>query len=70
MIYDIIGVHVVTKKPNEMIATYMINRLWFKALTATPPVAEKNIFIGEVEDIMDKSRILVAQKAWCGPQKC
>jgi predicted glycosyltransferase len=51
IIYDFIGVDSVRWNPIEMIATYVINRMWVKALKANPPIAEQSIFIGEVEDI-------------------
>jgi predicted glycosyltransferase len=51
IIYDFIGVDSVTKNPIEMIATYIINRMWANALRANPPIADQSIFIGEVEDI-------------------
>jgi predicted glycosyltransferase len=51
IIYDFIGVDSVTKNPIEMIATYIINRMWANALRANPPIADLSLFIGEVDDI-------------------
>jgi UDP-N-acetylglucosamine:LPS N-acetylglucosamine transferase len=54
MIYDLIGVDSVSRNPVDVVAAYMINRLWANALRAKPPLTEKNLFIGEVEDIPDR----------------
>jgi UDP-N-acetylglucosamine:LPS N-acetylglucosamine transferase len=54
MIYDFIGVDSVTHNPIDIIATYLINRLWAKGLVADPPLSNRNLFIGEKEDISDR----------------
>lgn len=51
IIYDFIGVDSVRWNPIEMIATWVINRMWVRALKSNPPIADQSIFIGEVEDI-------------------
>ena len=57
IIYDIIGVDCVSNNIYEKIATYMINRLWAKAFLINPPIVSASIFVGEEEDIPDKSLV-------------
>jgi len=54
MIYDFIGVDSVTRNPVDVIATYMVNRIWAKGMQAGTSIVEKSLFIGEVEDIPDR----------------
>ena len=54
MIYDFIGIDSVTDSPIDMIATYIVNRIWAKGMQAGQSLVEKNLFIGEVEDIPDR----------------
>ncbi len=54
MIYDCIGIDRVTQNLMDAIGTYMINRLWAKGLQAGKPVADRSLFIGEVEDVADQ----------------
>jgi predicted glycosyltransferase len=54
MIYDFIGIDSVTHSPVDMIATYMVNRIWAKGMQAGTSIAEKSLFIGEAEDIPDR----------------
>jgi UDP-N-acetylglucosamine:LPS N-acetylglucosamine transferase len=54
MIYDFIGVDAVTHHPMDLLATYMTNRIWVKALATEPSLADRSIFIGEIEDVPDK----------------
>jgi len=55
VVYDILGLDASTWNPVDHIATYVTNRLWVKFLKSTPPLAEKSIFVGELEDVVDKS---------------
>ena len=52
MIYDFIGVDSVTRNPIDKFATYMINRLWSKALRQR--LADRSLFIGEIEDVPNR----------------
>jgi predicted glycosyltransferase len=54
MIYDFIGVDSVTRNPVDAIATYLVNRIWAKGMQAGTSIADKSLFIGEVEDIPDR----------------
>ena len=54
MIYDFIGVDSVTHNPIEMIATYVTNRIWANAMKAKPKLAERSLFIGELDDVPDR----------------
>ena len=54
MIYDCIGVDSVTYSPVDMIATYMVNRIWAKGMQAGAAIADRSLFIGEPEDIPDR----------------
>jgi predicted glycosyltransferase len=54
MIYDFIGVDAVTNSPVDRIGAYMTNRIWAKGMMADPPLAEKNLFIGQVDDVPDR----------------
>jgi UDP:flavonoid glycosyltransferase YjiC (YdhE family) len=54
MIYDAIGLDRVTRSPVDALTTYMINRLWAKGLLAGKSVADRSLFIGEVEDVPDE----------------
>ena len=55
VIYDFLGLDASTWNPVDHIAAYMTNRLWTNFLTSEPPLADKSIFIGELEDVPDKS---------------
>ena len=54
IIYDFIGLDTVTYSPKEAIAAYLANRLWLKLLTSKPPLADRQIFIGELADVPDR----------------
>ena len=54
MIYDFIGVDAVTHHPMDLLGTYMTNRIWVEALRAEPCLADRSIFLGEVEDVPDR----------------
>ena len=55
VIYDILGLDASTWNPVDHIATYVTNRLWVKFLKSKPLLADKSIFVGELEDVPDKS---------------
>ena len=55
IIYDIFGVDCVSSNPMEKITTYYINRLWINGWLSDPPIVNASIFVGEIEDIPDKS---------------
>jgi UDP-N-acetylglucosamine:LPS N-acetylglucosamine transferase len=54
IIYDFLGLDRVTNNPIDALVTYYTNRIWVKTITHNPPLCEKIIFIGEIEDIQDK----------------
>ena len=54
IIYDFLGLDRVTNNPIDALVTYYTNRIWVKTITQEPPLCEKVIFIGEIEDIQDK----------------
>ena len=69
IIYDFLGLDRVTNNPIDALVTYYTNRVWVKSLTHEPPLCDKCIFIGEIEDIEDKkfgfllpNRRLLAEK--------
>jgi predicted glycosyltransferase len=55
VIYDFLGLDASTWNPVDHIAAYMTNRLWTSFLTSEPPLADKSIFVGELEDVPNKS---------------
>ena len=55
VIYDFLGLDASTWNPVDHIAAYVTNRLWVNFLKSEPPLADKSIFIGELEDVPDKS---------------
>ena len=54
VIYDFLGLDATTWNPVDHLAAYMTNRLWVKFLERMPPLADRSIFIGEVEDVPEK----------------
>jgi predicted glycosyltransferase len=54
IIYDFLGMDRVTNNPIDALITYLTNRIWVKTLTHEPPLCEKCVFVGEIEDIQDK----------------
>ena len=54
VVYDFLGIDATTWNPVDHLAAYMTNRLWLKFLRSEPPLADRSIFIGELEDIPDK----------------
>ena len=55
VVYDFLGLDASTWNPIDHVAAYMTNRLWLKFLKSKPPLAEKSFFIGELEDVPDRS---------------
>jgi UDP-N-acetylglucosamine:LPS N-acetylglucosamine transferase len=55
VLYDFLGLDASTWNPVDHIAAYMTNRIWLKFLRSKPPLADKSIFIGELEDIPDRN---------------
>jgi UDP-N-acetylglucosamine:LPS N-acetylglucosamine transferase len=55
IIYDFLGLDSSTWNPVDHIGAYLTNRLWVNVLRSTPSVADKSIFIGELEDVPDRS---------------
>jgi len=55
MIYDCFGVDQVNHNPKDMFFTWYMNRSWVKALDAKGEAADRFFFVGEMEDIQDKS---------------
>jgi predicted glycosyltransferase len=54
VIYDFLGLEATTLNPVDHLVVYMTNRLWLKFLRSNPPLADRSIFIGEIEDIPEK----------------
>jgi predicted glycosyltransferase len=54
VLYDFLGLDASTWNPVDHIAAYMTNRIWLKFLRSKPPLADKSIFIGELEDVPDR----------------
>ena len=54
MMFDFIGGDAITHHPMDLLGTYMFNRIWVKALTAEPPIADRSIFLGEIDDVPDR----------------
>ena len=55
MIYDFIGVDPVTRNPLEHIGAYLTNRRWAYGYRRAPDVPITTCYIGEAEDIPDRS---------------
>ena len=55
IIFDFLGLDKVTNSPIDALVTYYTNRIWVKTITHNPSFYEKILFIGELEDIEDKS---------------
>jgi predicted glycosyltransferase len=54
MIYDCYGADQVSHNPKDMFFTWYLNRLWDKFINSHGKVADRFLFIGELEDIEDK----------------
>jgi predicted glycosyltransferase len=54
MILDFLGLDRVTNSPIDALTTYLTNRMWSKSFSLEPPLLEKCLFVGEIEDIQDK----------------
>jgi len=55
VIYDFFGLDATTWNPVDHIAAYMTNQLWLRFLRSNPPLADRSLFIGEIEDIPNKN---------------
>lgn len=55
VIYDFLGLDATTWNPVDYVVAYMVNRLWVKFLRSEPPLANRSIFIGEMEDVPDRT---------------
>jgi UDP-N-acetylglucosamine:LPS N-acetylglucosamine transferase len=55
VVYDFLGLDASTRNPIDHIAAYMTNRLWLKFLKSEPPLADRSLFVGELEDVPDRS---------------
>ena len=51
-----------TINPIDAIVTYYTNRIWVNTIVHEPPFFEKIIFVGELEDILDKKFGLFLQE--------
>ena len=54
IIYDFIGLDCIGWHPMDKLVTYAANRSWAKALEAESPLIDKTLFIGVLEDVLDK----------------
>jgi len=56
MIYDFIGLDVMTKNPVDWLGTYIWNRIWSKDFKhRRAPVFDLGLFVGKEEDVPDKN---------------
>ncbi len=55
VIYDFLGLDASTWNPIDHVAAYYTNSLWTNFLTHEPPLADKSLFIGELEDVPNRS---------------
>lgn len=54
VIYDFLGLDSVSNNPLDLFITYRTNKMWSNYITHKPPLYDKSIFIGEIEDVQDK----------------
>jgi predicted glycosyltransferase len=59
---DYIMLDAATKNPLERFICNTVNRSWAKGLSQKPPIADKNIFIGELEDVASKGGFLLPNR--------
>lgn len=55
MMYDCFGADQMNHNPKDMFFTWYINRLWGKFIEPGGKVADRFLFVGELEDIEDRS---------------
>jgi len=60
MIYDFLGIDATTKSPLEKVGTYLWNLAWVIG-NKTPWVEDLSLYVGDLEDIADKSYGLFLQ---------
>lgn len=70
MIYDFVGMDAVGWNPLERLGTYMWNRHWSRAPEDGTRVTDLALFIGELEDVPDRSfgPFLPNRRAWARAQ--
>jgi predicted glycosyltransferase len=54
MIYDFVGLDSVTRSPVDIVSTYIANRVWAKGMESGKSVADRSLFVGEVDDVPDE----------------
>ena len=55
VVYDFLGLDASTCNPIDHVAAYLTNRIWLKFLRSEPSFADESFFVGELEDVPDKS---------------
>ena len=55
VVYDFLGLDASTCNPIDHVAAYLTNRIWLKFLRSEPSFADESFFIGELEDVPDRS---------------
>jgi len=55
MIYDFVGLDAMTRRPTERLITYLFNWTWGGGPRGRPPTEDLVLFIGEPDDIADRS---------------
>jgi predicted glycosyltransferase len=66
IIYDFIGMEAMTANPLERLGVYMWNRIWSKGYKRASKTIDAVLFVGEPEDIPDKSMgfLLPNRRTW------
>lgn len=54
VLYDFIGLESISWNPLEKLKVYMINRYFVNLVKSMPPIADRFVFLGEIEDVQDK----------------
>jgi UDP:flavonoid glycosyltransferase YjiC (YdhE family) len=55
MIYDFVGFDSMTSNPFEKLGVYFWNRAWSKDYRQVPTYVDLSLFVGEIEDVPDRS---------------
>jgi len=55
MIYDFVGVDPASGNPIEKLGAYLLNRAWSRSYKHAPSYVDLCLFIGELEDVPDRS---------------
>lgn len=53
-LYDFLGLDAMRPHLSDRLSTFLLNRRWYKYISATPRCAERFVFLGEPEDIPDR----------------